>query len=53
MTLQGLGMTAGGAFAEWAPPYAVIAGGGALGTLSVLAVLRSVRRTRRARVRPA
>jgi MFS family permease len=46
MTLQGIGMTAGGAVAEWVPPYAVICGGGVLGTLSVLAVLRSVRRTR-------
>jgi MFS family permease len=46
MTLQGLGITVGGALAEWAPPYAVIAGSGVAGTLSVLLVLRSVRRTR-------
>lgn len=46
MTLQGLGITIGGALAEWAPPYAVIAGSGVGGTLSVLLVLRSVRRTR-------
>ncbi|MDX6356080.1 MAG: hypothetical protein QOF98_2983, partial [Streptomyces sp.] len=46
MTLQGIGMTVGGAVAEWAPPYAVVGGGGALGTLSVLYVLRSVLRTR-------
>lgn len=46
MTLQGLGITVGGALAEWAPPYAVIAGSGAAGTLCVLLVLRSVRRTR-------
>jgi MFS family permease len=46
MTLQGLGITVGGALAEWAPPYAVIAGSGAGGTLSVLLVLRMVRRTR-------
>jgi hypothetical protein len=46
MTLQGIGMTAGGAFAEWAPPFAVICGGGVLGTLSVLAVIRTVHRTR-------
>jgi MFS family permease len=46
MTLQGAGMTAGGAVAEWAPPYAVISGGGVLGTLSVFGVLRAVRRTR-------
>jgi MFS family permease len=46
MTLQGLGITIGGALAEWAPPYAVIAGSGVGGTLSVLLVLRMVRRTR-------
>lgn len=46
MTLQGIGMTLGGAIAEWAPPYAVVGGGGAVGTVSVLGVLRSVRRTR-------
>lgn len=50
MTLQGLGITVGGALAEWAPPYAVIAGSGVGGTLSVLLVLRSVRRTRTIRV---
>lgn len=47
MTLQGLGMTVGGAVAEWVPPYAVIAGAGAVGTVSVLPVLKSVRHTRR------
>jgi hypothetical protein len=46
MTLQGIGMTAGGAVAEWAPPYAVISGGGVLGTLSVFGVLKAVRKTR-------
>lgn len=46
MTLQGIGMAAGGAMADWVPPYAVICGGGALGTLCVLGVLRSVRRSR-------
>jgi MFS family permease len=46
MTLQGIGMAAGGAVAEWAPPYTVICGGGTLGTLSVLWVLKSVRQTR-------
>jgi hypothetical protein len=45
MTLQGVGMTVGGAVAEWVPPYAVITGAGVLGTLSVIPVLRSVRRT--------
>ncbi|WP_322974491.1 MFS transporter [Actinacidiphila epipremni] len=45
MTLQGIGITVGGALAEWAPPYAVIAGAGVGGTLCVLLVLRSVRRT--------
>ncbi|GAA0379581.1 MFS transporter [Microbispora corallina] len=45
MTLQGLGMAAGGAAADVLPPYAVIAAGGAIGTLSVLGVLRSVRAT--------
>jgi MFS family permease len=53
MTLQGLGMAAGGAVAEWAPPYAVVCGGGTVGTLSVLGVLRSVRRTRTGLVSPA
>ncbi|MFI0939762.1 MFS transporter [Streptomyces sp. NPDC021020] len=50
MTLQGLGITVGGALAEWAPPYAVIAGSGAGGTVCVLLVLRAVRRTRQAPV---
>lgn len=42
MTLQGLGMAVGGAVAEVAPPYAVIAGAGILGLVSTLLVLRSV-----------
>jgi predicted MFS family arabinose efflux permease len=46
MTLQGIGMTVGGAIAERAPPYAVVGGSGMIGTLCVLGVLRSVRRTR-------
>jgi hypothetical protein len=45
MTLQGLGVAVGGALGEWAPPYAVIAGAGAGGTVCVLLVLRTVRRT--------
>jgi MFS family permease len=45
MTLQGLGVAVGGALGEWAPPYAVIAGAGAGGTVCVLLVLRAVRRT--------
>jgi len=53
MTLQGIGMTVGGAVADWVPPYAVIAGGGAVGTATVLAVLRSVRRSRPAAMRAA
>ncbi|WP_225849892.1 MFS transporter [Streptomyces sp. HPF1205] len=53
MTLQGIGMAAGGAIADWAPPYAVICGGGAVGTLCVLGVLRSVRRSRPAVVSTA
>jgi MFS family permease len=47
MTLQGIGMTVGGAIAEWVPPYTVIAGAGVVGTVSVLPVLKSVRQTRR------
>jgi MFS family permease len=47
MTLQGVGMTVGGAVAEWVPPYVVIAGTGVLGTLCVLPVVKSVRHTRR------
>lgn len=53
MTLQGIGVTVGGAIAEWAPPYAVVCGSGTLGTLSVLAVLRSVRRSQPVAVSPA
>ncbi|MCL2553117.1 MAG: MFS transporter [Actinomycetia bacterium] len=53
MTLQGLGMTIGGLLAEWTPPYAVICGAGALGTLTLLPVLRTVRRTRLPAARPA
>ncbi len=45
MTLQGVGMAAGGALAEVFPPHAVICGAGAIGTYGVLGVLRSVRRT--------
>ena len=45
MTLQGVGMTAGGLFADWAPPYAVLGGGGVLGTLSLLAVLKTVKKS--------
>jgi MFS family permease len=46
MTLQGLGVAAGGALAAWIPPYAVICGAGAAGTASVFVILRSVRATR-------
>jgi MFS family permease len=53
MTLQGLGMAAGGAIAASVPPYAVICGAGILGTASVLGVLRSVRRTQAGVVSPA
>ncbi|GAB3959760.1 MFS transporter [Actinoallomurus acanthiterrae] len=42
MTLQGLGMTIGGAVAALVPPYMVICGAGLLGTVSLLGVLRSV-----------
>jgi MFS family permease len=45
MTLQGLGMAAGGAIAEITPAYTVICGAGAIGTFSVLGVLRSVHRS--------
>jgi MFS family permease len=45
MTLQGIGMAAGGAIADWAPPYAVVCGGGVIGTVAVLTVLRTVRRS--------
>jgi MFS family permease len=53
MTLQGTGMAVGGAIADWAPPYAVICGGGTLGTLCVWGVVRSVRRSQPAVVRTA
>lgn len=46
MTLQGLGVTAGGAVAAFIPPYAVICGAGAVGTACMFVVLRSVRATR-------
>lgn len=45
MTLQGVGMTAGGLFADWAPPYAVLGGGGVLGTLALVAVLKTVKKS--------
>jgi predicted MFS family arabinose efflux permease len=53
MTLQGLGMAAGGAIAALVSPYAVICGAGIVGTVSVLSVLRSVRRTRASMVTTA
>lgn len=46
MTLQGLGVTAGGAVAALVPPYAVICGAGTAGTACMFVVLRSVRATR-------
>jgi hypothetical protein len=46
MTLQGLGVAAGGALAAWIPPYAVICGAGAAGTACMVVILRSVRATR-------
>ncbi|MEU7885380.1 MFS transporter [Microbispora bryophytorum] len=46
MTLQGLGVAAGGAIAALVPPYAVICGAGAAGTACMFAILRSVRATR-------
>jgi MFS family permease len=45
MTLQGLGVAAGGAVAAVIPPYAVICAAGAIGTACTVAVLRSVRAT--------
>lgn len=53
MTLQGVGMTVGGLVADWVPPYAVLGGGGIVGTLTVLAVLRTVRSTGLAVATPA
>ncbi|GAA0381428.1 MFS transporter [Microbispora corallina] len=46
MTLQGLGVVAGGAVAAWVPPYAVICGAGTAGTACMFVILRSVRATR-------
>lgn len=46
MTLQGLGVTAGGAIAALIPPYAVICGAGAVGTACTFVILRSVHATR-------
>ncbi|TQS21185.1 MFS transporter [Microbispora sp. KK1-11] len=46
MTLQGLGVAAGGAIAALIPPYAVICGAGAAGTACMVVILRSVRATR-------
>ncbi|MGK5499454.1 MFS transporter [Streptomyces sp. URMC 125] len=43
MTTQGLGMAAGGAAAEWAPPHAVVAGAGLLGTVCAAAAAWFVR----------
>jgi MFS family permease len=46
MTIQGLGMAAAGGAAELAPPHAVTAWAGLLGTVCVVAVLRPVMRHR-------
>ncbi|MFI7031951.1 MFS transporter [Microbispora rosea] len=53
MTLQGLGVAAGGAVAALVPPYAVIGGAGVVGTACVFVVLRSVRATRATATTPA
>ncbi|WP_432933060.1 MFS transporter [Microbispora sp. CA-135349] len=45
MTLQGLGVTAGGAVAALVPPYVVICGAGTAGTACMFVILRSVRAT--------
>ncbi|MFD5749265.1 MFS transporter [Streptomyces sp. NPDC127033] len=45
MTLQGLGMAAAGAAAEFLPVPQVVAGAGALGTLCCLVLVREVHRT--------
>ncbi|MQY12047.1 hypothetical protein SRB5_21760 [Streptomyces sp. RB5] len=45
MTIQGLGMAAAGAAAEFVPVQYVVAGAGALGTVCVLLVLAGLRRT--------
>ncbi|WP_171166317.1 MFS transporter [Streptomyces sp. I05A-00742] len=45
MTIQGLGMAAAGAAAEFAPPHAVIAGVGVVGVIATGLVARSVRST--------
>ncbi|MEE1938720.1 MFS transporter [Streptomyces sp. TRM 70361] len=44
MSVQGLGMAAGGLVAEFVPPHRVVAGAGALGAVCVLLVVRAVRR---------
>ncbi|ETK37112.1 hypothetical protein MPTA5024_05520 [Microbispora sp. ATCC PTA-5024] len=46
MTLQGLGVIAGGAIAASVPPYAVVCGAGTAGTACMVVILRSVRATR-------
>ncbi|MFC4493817.1 MFS transporter [Streptomyces ovatisporus] len=46
MTVQGLGMAAGGVAAEFAPPHWVVVGAGVLGTGAVLAAVRAVRAAR-------
>ncbi|WP_372409654.1 MFS transporter [Streptomyces luteireticuli] len=46
MTVQGLGMAAGGAVAEWVPVHWVIAGAGAVGALVTGLVVRWVRSAR-------
>ncbi|MFE2942647.1 MFS transporter [Streptomyces sp. NPDC059255] len=45
MTLQGLGMAAAGAAAEFLPVHQVVAGAGALGTLCCLVLVREAHRT--------
>ena len=42
MTVQGMGMAAGGLAAEFVPPNWAVAGAGVVGTCGVLAVVRSV-----------
>jgi hypothetical protein len=48
MTVQGIGMAAGGAAAEFMPPHLAIVAAGAVGSVCVLAAVRAVRTVRRA-----
>ena len=52
MTVQGMGMAAGGLVAEFVPPHWAVAGSGIVGTGCVLVAVRAVRRAARSQRPP-